>query len=174
MQQSNSPEACSSPASPEISRILWNTNVHHRVHNNPAIIPVLSQINKFHLSPAYLYYIYFNITLPSTARSSNKSSSSMIRNRNPLGPPLTPHTHFLRFHTTNFKSRHLIVSWIIYIHFHSAKTMPFISVLMLSHHPLFQLPMGVQVTLPFPVPGTALMATAKAWKTSTSLRTKQY
>ena len=61
--------------------------------------------------------------------------------------------HTLKFHTANFKSRHLsvIVPWIIHIQFQSPKTMSFISVWILSyHHPtLLQLPKGVQVTLLF-------------------------
>jgi len=162
MQQGNSREAYSFSATQEIFCILWKTNVHYRVHNSPLIIPILNQIDKFHISPTYLFTIYFNITLPSTARSANNSFSFMFHHRKPLRTPLTPHTHMLKPHTANFKSRHIILPWIIYIQFQSPKTMPFISILVLSYHTLLQLPKGVQVTLLFPAPGIVLMATAKS------------
>ena len=50
-QQSNSREAYSFSATQEIFCILWNTNVHYRVFNNPEIFHILSQINKFSHTP---------------------------------------------------------------------------------------------------------------------------
>jgi hypothetical protein len=92
MQQSNSQEAYGFSSTQEMFFILWNTNFHYRVHNSPAITPILSQINKCHTRPAYLSKTYFNISLPSTARSSKKSFSFMFHHRNSLRTPLTPHT----------------------------------------------------------------------------------
>ena len=80
-----------SSATQEIFCIIRNTNVHYIGHSSPEITLILSQINKFHIWVAYLTNIYFNITLPSTARSSNKSSSFTFHHRNPLRHLLTPH-----------------------------------------------------------------------------------
>lgn len=42
-----------SSASQEITRILWNTNVHYRVHNSASIVPTLCQTNPVHSIPCY-------------------------------------------------------------------------------------------------------------------------
>ena len=68
MEQSPSWEANLSLASQEIPRILWNQNVHYRIHKRPSPVPILSQLDPAHTYPSHLLKICF--ILPSTLRSS--------------------------------------------------------------------------------------------------------
>jgi hypothetical protein len=75
MELSPSGEAANCAATQELPSILWNPEVHYRVHKSPPLVPILSQINPFHTMSSYLYKIHFNIVHPPTSCSSQWSLS---------------------------------------------------------------------------------------------------
>jgi hypothetical protein len=54
----------------DIPPILWNPNVHYRVHNSLLPVRTLNQINQVHALSTHFLNINFNITLQSTPRFS--------------------------------------------------------------------------------------------------------
>jgi hypothetical protein len=51
-------QADSHSSSTKIPRLLWNEKVHHRVHNSPPTVPVLSQTNPVHTVPTCFIKIH--------------------------------------------------------------------------------------------------------------------
>jgi hypothetical protein len=73
-------EVNSELASQEVLRLIWNHNVHHRVHKSPPPVPILSQMNPVNTLQHYFHKINFSIIL-STLRSSEWSLSFRLSNQ---------------------------------------------------------------------------------------------
>jgi hypothetical protein len=89
MEQRPSSEANSFSASQEIPHILWNPEVHYRIHKSSPPVPILSQFNPVH-DPSHVLKIHFNIILPSTSESPKWSPDFRSPQENPLCTSLYP------------------------------------------------------------------------------------
>ena len=95
MQQGPSWEAESSLASQEIPRILWSPKFHYGVHNSPPPVPILSQINPFHVphhtSWRFILILssHLRLGLPSGLFPSGFPTKSLYT------PLLSPHTCYM-------------------------------------------------------------------------------
>jgi hypothetical protein len=78
MEQSPPWEADLFSASQKIPRILWNPNVHYRIHKCPPPVSILSQLIPAHTLASNFQNIRFYIILPSTPGSTKRSLSLMF------------------------------------------------------------------------------------------------
>ena len=84
MEQSPSSETNLSSSSQKILLILWNLEVHYRIHISPPIFPILSQINPVNAYPSHLLDSHFNIIFESLPTSSKLSLWIVPFHQNPL------------------------------------------------------------------------------------------
>jgi hypothetical protein len=73
MEQNPFWEANSHSPSQEIHRLLWNPKVQYHVHNNPPLVPILTQIHPVHIFSPYFPNVRSNIILQSMPRPSECS-----------------------------------------------------------------------------------------------------
>jgi hypothetical protein len=74
-----------------------NPKVHHRIHNSPPPVPVLSQLDPIYTPPANLLKIHSDPILSSTPWSSKWSLSFWISHQNPVRIPLLSHACHMSF-----------------------------------------------------------------------------
>ena len=85
-------------ANQETPLILWNPNVHYRIHESPSHDPILSQIDLVHAPTSHFLKIHLNIILPSTPMCSKWSLPQV--SPPPLLPPIRATCHALNITKT--------------------------------------------------------------------------
>ena len=92
--------------SQEIPRILWNPNVHYRIHNCLPTVPFLRQIDQVHTTTSYFLKIHLNIIIPSTPGSPKWSLSLWFPHQNSVYASLHPHTRYMPRPSNYFRFDH--------------------------------------------------------------------
>ena len=113
MQHSPSSEANRFSASQEIPRILWDPEVHYRIHKCPPPVPILSQLDPVRTSTSHFLKIHLKIMPPSTPGSPKWSLSLRFPHQKPCtrhsSPPYTLHAPPISFFLI-WSHKHYLVS----------------------------------------------------------------
>ena len=84
MEQSPSWETKRFPANQGIPRILWNSNIHYRIHKCSPPVSILIQLDLVHNPTSHFLKIQLNIILPSPPGSPKWSLSFSFPHQNPV------------------------------------------------------------------------------------------
>ena len=115
MEQSPSWEANWSWATQEISRILWNPKVYHRIHNSPPSVLILSQISSCP-PPFHFLKIRFSNILSYMPHSSTWSLFLISPRQTPVDTSPVSHTCYMPCPTHSFWFDHPNdISWEVQI-----------------------------------------------------------
>jgi hypothetical protein len=95
MQQSASWEANRFAASQEIPRILWNPEVHYRIHKCPPPVPIMSRLDSDHTLTSHFLKIHLKIILPSTSASPKCLLSFTVPHQHPVHAYPLSHTRYM-------------------------------------------------------------------------------
>jgi len=74
--------------------VLWNQNVHTRVHNSPSFVAILSHKNRACGLPTGFFRIHLNIIVSFRPNSSKWSLSLRFPHKNPCAHHMGPHAPY--------------------------------------------------------------------------------